>query len=146
MARETSKRCEVAADELRQIIALFTRRLRAESAAHELSYSEHVVMRRLQELGPSTTAALARAEHVKPQSMGVTLAALEDGGFVARTLDATDGRCRNVSITDKGKRVLAEGRAARQNWLARAIAEELDVEEQHALLGALDLLRRVVGE
>ncbi len=145
MAREMSKRSEVAADELRQIMGALTRRLRAESAVHELSYSENAVMRRLLEYGPSTTAALARAELVKPQSMGVTLATLEEGGFVARTLDASDARCRNVSITEKGKRVLAEGRAARQNWLARAIAEKLDGDEQRTLLAVLELLRRVVG-
>jgi DNA-binding MarR family transcriptional regulator len=143
VARETTKRSEVVADELRHVIGALTRRLRAESAGHQLSPSELAVLRRLQE-GPSTTAALARAELVKPQSMGATLAALEEEGFVARTADATDGRCRNVSITAEGRRVLAEGRAARQNWLARAIAEKLDGEQQRALLAALELLRRVV--
>jgi DNA-binding MarR family transcriptional regulator len=145
VAREVNKRSEIAADQLRQILGALTRRLRAESAGHELSQSEHAVLRRLQELGPSTTAALSRAELVKPQSMGVTLAGLEEGGFVARTADATDARCRNVSITEKGKRVLAEGRAARQNWLARAIAEKLDGEQLRTLLAALELLRQVVG-
>ena len=143
MARELTKRSEIAADELRQVIVALTRRLRAESAGHELSPSELAALRRLQELGPSTTAAVARAELVKPQSMGATLAALEESGFVARTADATDARCRNVSLTAEGRRVLAEGRAARQNWLAWAIAEQLDGEEQRMLLAALDLLRKV---
>jgi DNA-binding MarR family transcriptional regulator len=145
MSREATKRSEIAADELRQVLGALTRRLRAESAAHELSQSEGTVLRRLSDQGPSTTAALARAELVKPQSMGVTLAALEEGGFVARTVDATDARCRTVSITEKGRRVLAEGRAARQNWLARAITEKLDAEEQRELLAAMALVRRVVG-
>jgi DNA-binding MarR family transcriptional regulator len=145
MAREVTKRAEVAADQLRQVLGALTRRLRAESAAHELSQSEHAVIKRLQELGPSTTAALARAELVKPQSMGGTLAALEEGGFVVRKVDETDARCRTVSVTEKGKRVLLEGRTARQSWLARAIAEKLDGDEQRALLDALDLLRKVVA-
>jgi DNA-binding MarR family transcriptional regulator len=140
-----TRRSELAADELRQVIGALTRRLRAESAGHQLSPSELAVLRRLQELGPSTTAALARAELVKPQSMGATLAALEEGGFVERTPDASDARCRNVSITAEGQRILAEGRAARQNWLARAIAEKLDGEQQRTLLAALELLRKVVG-
>jgi DNA-binding MarR family transcriptional regulator len=145
MARELTKRSEIAADELRQVIGALTRRLRAESAGHELSPSEQAALRRLQDLGPSTTAALARAEMVKPQSMGATLAALEESGFVARTADATDARRRNVAVTAEGRRVLAEGRAARQNWLARAIAEQLDGEEQRTLLVALDLLRKIAG-
>jgi len=131
MARDTTKRSELVADELRQVLGALTRRLRAESATHQISLSEQTVLRRLHELGPSTTAALARAELVKPQSMGATL--------------ATDARCRNVSITPEGRRILAEGRAARQNWLALAIAEKLDGEQQRTLLAALDLLRRVVG-
>lgn len=130
---------------MRQVLGALMRRLRAESAAHELSASEHAVMRRLLDHGPSTTAALARAELVKPQSMGATLAALEEGGFVARTADPTDARCRNVAITEKGKRVLVEGRAARQTWLARTIDAQLDAEEQRTVLQALELLRRVVA-
>jgi DNA-binding MarR family transcriptional regulator len=145
MAREATKRSELAADQLRQVLGALTRRLRVESAAHQLSLSEQTVLRRLHEHGPSTTAALARAEMVKPQSMGATLATLEEGGFVARSVDATDARCRNVSITPVGRRILAEGRAARQNWLAQAIAEKLDGEQQRTLLEALDLLREVVG-
>ena len=82
---------------------------------------------------------------VKPQSMGATLAALEEGRFVARKADETDARCRTVSLTEKGKRLLSEGRAARQNWLARAIAEKLDAGEQRALLEAIELVRRVVA-
>jgi DNA-binding MarR family transcriptional regulator len=102
-------------------------------------------MRRLLDLGPSTTAALARAEMLTPQSMGSTLAALEEGGYVARTMNASDARCRTVSVTDKGRQVLLEGRKARQNWLARAIGEKLDGDEQRTLLDALELLKRVVG-
>jgi DNA-binding MarR family transcriptional regulator len=144
VAREATKRSAIVADEVRQILGALTRRLRAESADHELSGSEQSVMRRLIELGPSTTAALARAELVKPQSMGTTLAALEEGGYVKRTADATDGRRRNVTITEKGRRVLTEARAARQHWLALAIDQELDAEEQRTLLQAVELLRRIV--
>jgi|HubBroStandDraft_2_1064218.scaffolds.fasta_scaffold408217_1 DNA-binding MarR family transcriptional regulator len=139
------KRAEIAADELRQILGALTRRLRAESGAHGPSPSEQSAMRRLLDLGPSTTAALARAEMLTPQSMGSTLAALEEGGYVARTMNASDARCRTVSVTDKGRQVLLEGRKARQNWLARAIGEKLDGDEQRTLLDALELLKRVVG-
>jgi DNA-binding MarR family transcriptional regulator len=145
MAREATKRSEVVADELRQVFGALSRRLRAESAEYELSYSEVVALRRLHEHGPSTTAALARAEMVKPQSMGATLASLEEGGFVARTTDATDARRRTVTLTERGRRALVEGRAARQSWLARAVSEHLDADEQRLVLATLALVRRVVG-
>jgi DNA-binding MarR family transcriptional regulator len=145
MSRDVPKRAESAADELAQVVGALVRRLRAETPSHELSHSEHVVLKRLMQLGPSTTADLARAELVKPQSMGVTLAALEEGGFVVRKADPADARCRTVSVTEKGKRVVLDGRNARHTWLARAIAEELDGDERHTLLEAVALLRRVVA-
>jgi DNA-binding MarR family transcriptional regulator len=40
----------------------------------------------------STASALATAEHVRPQSMAVTLAALERMGLIMRTPDQSDGR------------------------------------------------------
>jgi DNA-binding MarR family transcriptional regulator len=139
------KRSELAADELRQVLGALTRRLRAESGGHGLSTSEQSALRRLLDLGPSTTAALARAEMLTPQSMGGTLAALEERGYVARTADASDARCRTVSITDSGRQVLLDGRKARQDWLARTIGDKLDADEQRTLREALELLKRVVA-
>jgi DNA-binding MarR family transcriptional regulator len=144
VGREAPKRSQEVADELRQVLGALMRRLRAESAEHELSLSEITVLRRLQDGGPATTAALARAELVKPQSMGAILQALEEREFVVRVADASDARCRKVSLTARGKQVLAEGRAARRNWLAQAIAENLDGDEQRALASSIDLLRRVL--
>jgi DNA-binding MarR family transcriptional regulator len=145
VAKEATKRAEIVADEVRQLLGALSRRLRAESAAFALSASETSVLRRLHEHGPSTTAALARAEYVKPQSMGATLAALEGDGLVARTADETDARCRTVTLTDAGRRALMDGRQARQNWLARNVHEKLDADEQRAVLASLELLRRVIG-
>jgi DNA-binding MarR family transcriptional regulator len=88
---------------------------------------------------------LARAELVKPQSICATLAALKEAGSLVRSVDATDAPCRSISITATGRRILPEGRAARQNWLARAMAERLDGEQQRVPLAGLELLRSVVG-
>ena len=67
-----------------QAIGLLIRRIRATAASQELSLSERSVMSRLDNNGPATTAELARAEGVKPQSMGATVAALEERGLVER--------------------------------------------------------------
>ena len=144
MAAETARRAERVANDLRQVLGGLTNRLRAESADNDLSPSEQAVLRRLYEHGPATTAALARAEWVKPQSMGATVGGLEAGDFVARAIDAADARCRTVSITERGKRLIQAGRAARQSWLARRIDEALGAEEQRALQSAVALLRRLV--
>jgi DNA-binding MarR family transcriptional regulator len=144
MARDTTKRAEALASDLRKLVGTLTRRLRAESLGDDLNQSEGAVLARLVDHGASTTAALARAEWVTPQAMGATLAGLEEAGLVARAVDETDARVRIITITEKGRRVLLQGRAARQNWLARAVDQTLDADEQRALQSALVLLQRVV--
>ena len=83
-------------------IGTLIRRIRAAAASHELSLTESAVLGRLVKNGPATIADLARAESMKPQSMGTTVAALEEMGLVARKQHPTDGRQLNIEITAKG--------------------------------------------
>jgi DNA-binding MarR family transcriptional regulator len=106
--------------------------------------SQAGVLVHLHKSGPSTVADLARLEHVTPQSMGTTVASLEEAGLVARAADPTDGRRWNARLTEAGKQVLLQGRAARQAWLSRAIEERLDEGEQRRLAEAVALLHKVV--
>jgi len=96
------KTFEIAVIDLLQAIGLLVRRVRAAAASHELSLTESVVLARLANDGPATTADLARAEGMKPQSMGTTVAALEEMGMVERKPHPTDGRQMNIEITAKG--------------------------------------------
>ncbi len=106
--------------------------------------SQMAVLVRLHKSGPTTVADLARAEHVKPQSMGATVASLEEEGLVARKVDPNDARRWIASVTEAGKRTLLAGRAARQAWLTRAVEDRLDEAEQKHVLAALALLRKVL--
>ena len=81
MARRT---IETEVLDFTQALGLLVRRVRAAAASHELSLTESAVMGRLDKDGPATTAELARAEGMKPQSMGATIAALEERGLVER--------------------------------------------------------------
>ncbi|WUH90016.1 MarR family transcriptional regulator [Streptomyces sp. NBC_00433] len=132
------------ADELTTLVAQLSRRLRAASAAAELTPSQQSVMGRLGREGPATTAGLARGELVRPQSMRLTLAALEERGLVVRAPHPTDGRQVVFSLTAEGAGLLGSGRAARRGWLAQAIEARLTPEEHRALACALPLLRRLV--
>ena len=143
MTRSTMPRADRLANDLRQVLGVLVHRLRAESADQEISLSEQSVLRRLLEQGPATTADLARAEWVTPQSMGATLKRLEGERHIVRSSDPADGRRSTISIADRGRKTIQAGREARQGWLARAIDATLDAQEQRALLYALDLLRRV---
>lgn len=132
------------ADELTTLVAQLGRRLRAASAEAELTPSQQSVMGRLGREGPATTAALARGELVRPQSMRMTLAALEERGFVTRAPHATDGRQVVFSLTAQGTDLLGSGRAARRGWLADALDTRLTPDEHRVLAAAVPLLRRLV--
>jgi DNA-binding MarR family transcriptional regulator len=131
--------------ELIQAIGLLVRRVRAAGAAHELSLTESMVMGRLDRDGPATIADLARAESMKPQSMGTTVAALEEMGLVERSPHPTDGRQMNIALTRKGAAVRKSTRDAKRTWLAQAIAQ-LDDDEQETLFRAGKIIRRLVQQ
>jgi DNA-binding MarR family transcriptional regulator len=126
-----------------QAIGLLVRRVRATSASHELSLTESAVMARLAKNGPATTADLARAEGMKPQSMGTTIAALEEMGIVERKPHPTDGRQVNIELTAKGLTVRNSTKDAKRTWLAHAIAQ-LDEQERETLFTAGEILKRLV--
>ena len=139
--KENRNNLEVAVTELLSVTGQLTRRLRAVSNTRELTWSQVAIMARLEELGPSTTADLARAESVKPQSMGGTLAAMEEEGLVERQPHPTDGRQILYALTDEGREARRKVRLAKREWLLAAIAQ-LSPAEQKTLLAAVDIIRR----
>jgi DNA-binding MarR family transcriptional regulator len=134
---------EVAVTELTHAIGLLVRRMRAAAASHELSLTESAVMARLSRDGPATTAELARAEGMKPQSMGATIAALEERAFVERRPHPTDGRQLNIELTAKGAAVRKGVGDAKRTWLTQAIAQ-LDEADREALFAAGDIIARLL--
>lgn len=139
MARKT---LEIDIIDFTQAIGLLVRRVRAAAASHELSLTESAVLTRLAKEGPATTADLARAESVKPQSMGATIAALEEMGLVERTPHPTDGRQLNTELTAKGVAVQKSAKDAKRTWMAQAIAR-LDEEERETLFAAARIMKRL---
>ena len=125
-----------------QAMGLLVRRVRAAGASHELSLTESAVMARLAREGPATTADLARAESMKPQSMGATIAALEEIGMVERKPHPTDGRQINIVLTAKGLAVRKSAKDAKRTWLAQAVAQ-LNDRERGTLFAAGEIMTRL---
>lgn len=132
--------------ELRTLMGKLKRRLREQADIGDLPPSQVNVLLRLERDGPTTTSNLARAEGMRPQSMGTIIAALEDAGLVSGTPDTMDGRQTLLSLTDACRKWIAEGRAARQDWLARAIKTHLGPHEQEDLAKAVELLNRLLHD
>jgi DNA-binding MarR family transcriptional regulator len=137
------KALDAAVIDLSQAFGLLVRRIRAAAASQELSWTESAVLARLARDGPATTADLARAESMKPQSMGATIAALEERELVERTPHPTDGRQVNIELTAKGAALRKSAKDAKRTWLAQAIAQ-LDEQERETLFAAGEIIRRLV--
>jgi DNA-binding MarR family transcriptional regulator len=138
----TRKTLETSVIELTQAIGMLVRRIRSAAASHELSLTEAAVMARLDRDGPATTAELARAERMKPQSMGTTIASLEEMGMVERKPHPTDGRQLNIVLTAKGLSVRNAMRAEKRTWLAQAITQ-LNESERETLFKAGEIIKRL---
>jgi DNA-binding MarR family transcriptional regulator len=138
----TSISLETTVAELSLAIGQLLRRLRAESNPDELTWSQTATLARLEKAGPMTTADLARAESVKPQSMGATLAELEREFLVERRPHPTDGRQVLFALTDEGVDARRRRSAAKQKWLLAAMAK-LDPGEQQTLISAAALIKRL---
>jgi DNA-binding MarR family transcriptional regulator len=85
-------------------------------------------------------------EGVRSQSMGATVAVLENLGLVKGSPDAEDGRQTILSLTPACRELIRSGRAARQDWLLRAIQTKLTPDEQAQLAFALRLIGRLVDD
>jgi DNA-binding MarR family transcriptional regulator len=137
------KNFDTAVADFAHAIGQLVRRVRVAGASHGLSWTESSVLARLDRKGPATTADLARAEAMKPQSMGTTISALEELGLVERKPHPTDGRQVNIALTAKGLDVRNSTRDAKRSWLAHTIAE-LDEEERETLFAASEIIKRLV--
>lgn len=140
MAMPTRVERANAANELRIVLGQLVRRLRADNA---LPTSHIAVLSRLDRSGAQTTSGLAAAERMRPQSMAQAVADLQTEGLVARTADPHDRRQILIDLTSRGRDLLAVERRRREDWLSRAITNELTPAEQEILVAAVALLRRL---
>ncbi|HEX4195915.1 MAG TPA: MarR family transcriptional regulator [Caulobacteraceae bacterium] len=132
--------------ELRAIVGKLKRRLREQANVGDLTPSQVSALLRLEQDGPATTSSLARAEGMRPQSMASVVAGLETAGLVSGAPDPLDGRQVLLSLTQACRTWFQEGRAARQDWLARKIQAHLSSPEQEELAAAVELLKRLVDD
>jgi DNA-binding MarR family transcriptional regulator len=139
-----SPRVAALAVDLHTVASKLKRRLREQTSAGDLTLSQIAVLSHLHNSGATTVTNLARAAGVRPQSMGATVAALEAAGLVKGAADPADGRQTILSLTPACLKLIKDGRAAGQDWLARAIETKFAASEQKDLAKAIALLKRLV--
>ena len=133
------------ADRLHSAAIHLLRRLRREDTASGLTAPRISALSVIVYGGPLTLGALASAEQVRPPTMTRIVAALEESGLVARVPGTNDRREVIVNATEKGKRLLDEGRARRIESLARQLAV-LPSSELATLEQAAEILERLARE
>jgi len=149
MKRQTadseSARVSVLAEELRFVVGALIRRMREQTDPSDLTNAQKSVLLRLERDGPATGSALARAEAMRPQSMGAIIAVLEAAGFVTGRPDPADGRQTIISLTDHFRKFVKANRAVKQDWLARNLQTKLTAQEHEQLAAATKLLKRLLA-
>jgi DNA-binding MarR family transcriptional regulator len=120
-------------------------RLRTESPPGNMdwTWSQLSTLGRIAEEGPTTISALAVSEHVRHQSMAVTVAALRQAGLVAARSDPTDGRKMLMSATSAGRKLISSIDPVREAWLEGVIEQNLTPAECRTLLKAADIMERL---
>jgi len=139
----------VADDELNLGLLLFIPYRAMESAVltalrehgHHLTISQARVFQRI---GPdgSRPGELAEAAQLSKQTLGSILDQLERAGYVARTPDPADGRARLVTITDRGRELVALSLPVVRE-IERSWARHLGPDRTRQLRAALTELRSI---
>jgi DNA-binding MarR family transcriptional regulator len=132
------------ASALRHAAMALTRRLRAERSEGALSSAQLSVLGLLAREGELSPGRIAAADHVQPQSVTRTLAALERARLVYRRTDPDDRRRAWIGLTQEGRSVLAADLAERDHWLAGRI-HGLTAAERAVLEVAADVLERIAA-
>jgi len=131
------------ASALHKSVAFYVRRLRQAPVQDVVSEPEMNALARLDEAGPSTPSALARAELMTPQAMGATVSDLVRRGLAERHPDPDDGRLTIVSLTEAGREVVRSKQSARIRQLSGVLSERFTSEELQVLLAAAPLIERL---
>jgi DNA-binding MarR family transcriptional regulator len=128
---------------LRVSVGMLFRRLKQAEPEDDLTMPETSALSRLDRGGPMTSSDLARQDRISPQSMGVTVAALEQRGLIARDRDPQDGRRIMLSLTEAGRQVVHSRRGARTERIARALRDGFTPAELAQLRAIIPLVERL---
>jgi len=127
---------------LRDAITRLNRRVRQARPVGDLTFSQLSALTSLQLAGALTPRELADVERVRPPTMTKIVGKLEELGLVARTPHPTDRRQVILAPTEQGRTVYAQFERARNEWLARQLAE-LSPDDRDTLARAAEILQQV---
>ena len=70
--------------------------------------SQHMMLMYISRNQSAGQKDIAKEFQISPAAVTVTLKKLELGGFIVRNLSKNDNRCNNITLTEKGKKVICD--------------------------------------
>ncbi len=119
------------------------RRVRTEDSAMGIGPAQASALSVVVFSGPLTLNKLAEAEQVRPPTMSRVVEALVKEGLVRRETNRDDRRSVMISPTDKGTRILHEGRSRREKRLIKLLSK-LEADEIRCLGKASRILSKLL--
>ncbi len=107
----------------------------------DLSFTQFLILKKTQQLGPASATELARAVELDGGAMTRQLDQLERKGYLSRTPDAQDRRALRIALTDAGKKAWRNSASVCHTRVMNAAQSSLDCTEQAQLY---DYLSRVL--
>lgn len=89
--------------------------------------------------GPRSISTICEHMMVSPAAASQMVDRLEKQDFVQRVPGQTDGRVRNVMLTEQGECFVQESIAARQNWVNK-VPSDLNIDQMNQITSALQQL------
>ncbi len=132
------------AEDLLENVERLVRRLRQRPAGG-LNQTERAVLGHLAGRPQLTVADLARAEGVRPQSMGAVVGSLEAQGLVKRHQDRVDARRVLLTVTRAGRAAAGQRQTGQVEQLAAGLSSGFTRRELEQLMAAAPLLGRLAG-
>jgi len=133
------------AHDLGERLALLTSLLRRDVRIGQISPTQALVLATLDRQGPKRVSELADIAHVAQPTMTTLLRKMADDGVVSRESDPDDQRAVLIGLTDAGRGLVRQVRAAREQLLDARLAglAEADREAIARAIPALDKLLEI---
>ena len=122
-------------------LACHRRHMLADESGRRLTAQQASVLDHLDEHRPPRVSQLAAHMDVTEATMSIHLSRLEQGGYIKRTRDASDGRRVLLQLTAKGRRVKGEN-SVFDPALTRELIRLVPPSQIEAALEGLEILAR----
>ena len=110
----------------------------------DLTASQASALATISRRGPMTVGELAKAERVSSPMITKIAKGLEEEGLVTRSIDESDKRVTQLTITRDGERRLERSRRRKNAWLATQL-QHLSPSELDAIDAVIPVLERITA-